>query len=1177
MRGAGWNLLPLIAGTVLGLAGCGGGQDTPSEADPEAQPGAEAAHAGGSGAKVTSISGPGGITSPDLAAGTFVGAGGHFDAGAALQTAKGTLAELELDAGGHLYMNEDTRLSLPGGDHPGAVALDRGELVATTTPDKGPVVVRSGADAVTLETGEVQVRAEGDTHRFAVIHGHASLESGDRTVELSAGDTIDTPLPELAQAEPPKPTRSLAPLTDTGWARTFDAAAAMADSVPRGVGSLTARRAGSKNERQALRLTDQRVTVNISGRVAHTEIEQSFFNDQAAVLEGIYRFPIPEDGSISGLSLLVGNTWMEGEIVEKQRARRIFQQIVDATVPRDPALLEWERGNVFKLRIFPIPGRGERKVKLSYTQVLPVVGGKLRYRYPLGGTGATGTPIDNFAFTVRLDGSEIPPDQLDAITTPMLALERRDNGDVVELHTEREAFLPTYDLGLDVPVPQKERPVHARTFLDKDGQAYFMVAMEPQFEMGIDERPVHYAFVLDRSHSTSPELWTTARGVVDAMTELMDEDDRFTVLACDSACDEHQDGLQAPTSEAVARAQQFLDSQDLAGASDLAGSLQQASDVLDRGGASAQHVVVYLGDGVPTSGEMAPDGIADLLREPLATTRVLAVALGSRSDLTALQTVVDVTGGDLVQADARDDLRAMVRELRLRAEVPALRNASLDLPDGMVMARMNNVSAIRPGDTVVVTGKLHHRVSGDVVLHGRGPNGPVSARFPVELSATAGGSSPVDAHLPRTWAKMQIQHLTKTEGFRAKEDIIALSKDYTVLSRHTALLVLENDAMFREFNVVRSAKNTSKWKGDLNPATGDEAKPKEGAKSQAEGLFGSLNKESAGSRSSSAPAGAAPEAQTESGEFEREDTKSTETPADKGAGGLEQRQQPAQPFEPEPEPDPAPAPDASKDRNLDGFDLDLSDDEDNEGDASAASRAEAIEEELLDDLLGPSAGEAGNSSGSSIAGGVSGGMGRGNTSQPKSEPAPTPGRAKQDSRPMRPEKKSKKKKPSSKSSEWSDPFGGDAGGGASPWNRDQPRRSRRRHWRPQPKLAIRHFPSGRARDAGRVQALSATVDADPTNRKHHSRLVRTAMALNHPEAVSFARAWANVDPDHAGALEALKRSPMRWLETEIRLPFAPMRAWSKCVRSLRSSTPRWPTPTRTKATSPAPARTVGHS
>lgn len=1113
MRGVAWNVLPLLAGAVLSLPGCERSSDAPT--DPKAEnSAAEDPKGGGSGAKVTSISGPGGITSPDLAAGTFVGAGGRFEAGVGLQTAKGTLAELELDSGGHLYMNEDTRLSLPGGDHPGAVSLDRGELVATTTPDAGDVVVQAGDDALTLESGEVQVRAEGDTHRFAVVHGHASLVSGDRTVALSAGDTIETPLPEVAQAQPPKPTRSLSPLTDTGWARTFDAAASMADSVPRGVGSLTARRAGSKNERQAMRLTDHRVTVSISGRVAHTEVEQAFFNDQASVLEGIYRFPIPEDGSISGLSLLVGNTWMDGEVVEKQRARRIFQQIVDATVPRDPALLEWERGNVFKLRIFPIPGRGERRVKLSYTQVLPVVGGKLRYRYPLGGSGATGTPIDNFAFTVRLDGSEIPSEKLDDITTPMLALERRDQGDVIELHTEREAFLPTYDLGLDVPVPQAERAVHSRTFLDQDGQAYFMVAMEPQFEMGIDERPVHYAFVLDRSHSTSPELWTTARGVVDAMTELMDEDDRFTVLACDSACEEHQDGLQAPSGEAVSRAQQFLDTQDLAGASDLAGSLQQAADVLDRSGDSAQHVVVYLGDGVPTSGEMAPDGITDLLREPMANTRVLAVALGSRSDLTALQAVVDVTGGDLVQADARDDLRAMVRELRLRAEVPALRNASLDLPDGMVMARMNNVSAIRPGDTVVVTGKLHHRVSGDIVLRGDGPTGAVSTAFPVELSASQASTSTVDSHLPRTWAKMQIQHLTKTEGFRAKDDIIALSKDYTVLSRHTALLVLENDAMFREFNVVRSAKNTAKWDGKLG------ARTKEAPAEEGRADLDAPDTTTAAQRpkNQAAPAGGATRGRKaeESKDNAAGPARTPTTPRaaaidsnkesndkfDEKAGGFE-----FDDFDNDAEPEAEPEPDRAS-----GADRDRLDD--------VVTEAEEQDvEELIGGLLdGAGSGGGGKSSGSGA-------------SVPRSSPAPSrPGQ----NRPMedRPSAKPKAKKPQKKSAPPADGWAkGDSGfGGESsePWNRERPQKSRKqkrssRGWgrRRPPHLAIREFPTTRSRDTGRVQALASAVAANPTDRATHSKLVRTALAVGHPETLAFARAWADVDPDHAGALETL--------------------------------------------------------
>ncbi len=1085
-------------------SGCGQNEAEPAS---DAKPTVEAsAAATGVSAKISSISGPGGVTSPALPSGTFLGPGGRVEPGQELRTPKGTLAELELETGGRLYMNEDTALSLPGAEHPEAVSLERGELVVTAGKPSDPsIIVRSGEDTLTVDSGEVQVRAGGGRHRYAVVHGRASVLSAGQTIALGSGESIETPLPE---AEPrPEPQLSLRPLEDTGWARTFDAAAAMADSVPRGVGSLTARRPGTRGEKQQLRLTDHQVTVNISGRIAHTEVEQAFFNGRGQVLEGIYRFPIPEDGSVSGLSLLVGNTWMVGEVVEKQRARNIFKQIVDATIPRDPALLEWERGNVFKLRVFPIPGNGQRKVRLSYTQVLPVVGGKLRYRYPMGGTGATGTPIDRFGFTVRIDGNELAPEQLENITTPMLALERRSDGDVVELHTEREAFLPTFDLGLDVPVPESEEQVHTRSYLDRDGQAYFMVAMQPEFDIAADERPVHYAFVLDRSHSTSPELWTTARGVVDAMTELMDEDDRFTILACDSACEEHADGLQAPTSEAVTRAQGFLDAQDLAGASDLVGSLQQARTALDRGSAAAQRVVVYLGDGVPTSGEMAPDGITDLLKTSLADTRVLAVALGARSDLTALQAVVDVTGGDLVQADARDDLRALVRELRLRAEVPALRNARLELPEGMVMARMQNVSAIRPGDTVVVTGKLRHRVRGDIVLHGQSSAGPVRVAVPVDLTASRTDASDVDAHLPRTWAKMQIQHLTQTQGYRAQKEIIALSQDYTVLSRHTALLVLENDAMYREFNVVRRAQNTDKWNGKLEDNDGAEQASGEGIR----GAEAKPDKKPLGSGAAADEGAVAKNDPGTPGRLRSELLEKKEVEPD---AQLRQRPPagtlaPAAPATPptssapaEPEPEPEPDFDVGGEKSL----------ETDRGDSFYKDTPQPDPPaDSLDDVLTEE---------------------EDNEAQAGREPLGTTGRGGGGSGPIgevTPTKRNKRKaaKPQKKPSSANAPLDDDplAGLGGS-GKRSSSRSSRwgegrgHRRWR-EPALKIRTSPTTSASSMARVEALAAAVERNPTERAAHGKLVRTALATGHHNLLGFAQAWAQVDPDHHRALESL--------------------------------------------------------
>ena len=56
---------------------------------------------------------------------------------------------------------------------------------------------------------------------------------------------------------------------------------------------------------------------------------------------------------------------------------------------RDPALLEWVDGSVFKMRVFPLEARQEKRIVLSYTQKLPVLYGQATYRFPAGHTLAS--------------------------------------------------------------------------------------------------------------------------------------------------------------------------------------------------------------------------------------------------------------------------------------------------------------------------------------------------------------------------------------------------------------------------------------------------------------------------------------------------------------------------------------------------------------------------------------------------------------------------------------------------------------------------------------------------------------------------------------------------------------------------------------------------------------------
>lgn len=1070
--------LALVLPLVFGCQSAPGPAAAGSEADPDPA----TVVAGAEVAKISKIRGSRGVTSPDLPDGAFLGEGASILADQWLELPRGTRVELELTSGGRLRIDEDSRLRIvaaspSAGPAATVVELTGGRLVVLAERD--PIEILAADDRLLVERGEAELHHAGETRHYGVVQGHANLHTADRDIPLGPGASISTPASPATRPETPVdenllaaaliPTLSLAPLQEAAWTAAFDETARLAEDVPQGVGSLVARAAGSKLERQSLRLTEQTVNVTISGRIARTEIEQAFHNDSGQTLEGIYQFPLPSDASISDLQLLVGDTWMRGEMLEKQRAREIFRQIVDATIPRDPALLQWEQGGVFKLNIFPIPGKGERRIKIAYTQVLPAVGQSLRYRYPMGGSGATATEIGDFQFNVTVDDAGLDAGSLAEVSTPMAELQRREGQGELQLSMRERDYQPTHELGVDVPLPREQSRVIAATHRDRDGQGYFMLTLRPELSLVAERKPVHYAFVLDRSHGTTPELWTAAEGMTKAMLATLEPDDRFTILACDTACDRLDGGLRAASeTNTIGDVDRFLDRQVLAGASDIGNMLERASESLDGLGSATtsgevERVVVYMGDGTPTSGALTPDELGALALGELAQLRIQAVALGARSDLLVLDNLVRQSGGDLLRVDARDDLDNVARELRLRAQVPVARDLALELPSGLTDVYPKAIPALRPGDTLTLVGKLSDgdasMLRGDVRLHGRNSAGAFEDRFQIMLDAeySKSGQGAVHAHLPRTWAAQEITHLTQTEGAAASERIVALSREYNVLSRFTALLVLENDRMYREFNVARQSGNKDAWTGAPNQdpaAPRPDAEPTPAPKEAPNATPTDGNEQAAlDNAPRPAPAPVAPEP----GGSAKDKSESFES---------------FEPFEPL-----APEPAPSRERHAGGEEF--------------AEREEAFDDFdgfSEDDVIGGSA--SGASSESKGSGGFA---------------PPPPEKAKKSDT-----KKSPKPSPSQMDSLDGDWGGGGSGSGRGPsWEQWQP-----------PRMILRAASGPSSSDRNKIAELARIRDVDPSNRKAHSNLVRRAIRDGHPDALAFAKDWARSDPDHAPALQA---------------------------------------------------------
>ena len=74
-----------------------------------------------------------------------------------------------------------------------------------------------------------------------------------------------------------------------------------------------------------LEISEQVVQVTINNGIAVTQIDQVFLNKEDRIVEALYTFPVPNGASVSDFSMIIQGREMIGEVVEKQRARQIYE------------------------------------------------------------------------------------------------------------------------------------------------------------------------------------------------------------------------------------------------------------------------------------------------------------------------------------------------------------------------------------------------------------------------------------------------------------------------------------------------------------------------------------------------------------------------------------------------------------------------------------------------------------------------------------------------------------------------------------------------------------------------------------------------------------------------------------------------------------------------------------
>ena len=548
---------------------------------------------------------------------------------------------------------------------------------------------------------------------------------------------------------------------------------------------------------RALPVKSIKLETKITGQVATTHVEQVFRNDTDATLEGTYFFPIPETASITEFAIWDGDRRLVGEVRSREEARRIYDEIVRRQ--RDPGLLEYAGKDLFQASIFPIPARSDKKLELTYTQVLSAQSGTVSYRYPLG----TGRNVAQITGTVsgRVDIEGKEP--VRNIYSPSHQIDLAHHGSRnARISFESASGKELQDFQLFYALSREDFGLSLMTHREPGRDGYYLLMLSPKEDWTETEYTAKdIVFVLDTSGSMAEEgKMEKARAALLFGIRSLRAADRFNVISFAGEERLMEEGLIRADEAGRARGEQFVKSLRPTGGTNINGALLAALKQFD-GGTERPRMLVFMTDGLPTVGETNVSRIVDnVAKARVNGLRLFTFGVGYDVNTALLDRVAAENNGAADYVEPKEDLEIKVSNFFTKVNYPVLTDIQLDM--GGVQTDLiypRNMPDLFKGTQITLIGR--YRNSSDlknVSLRLTGKAGGRTRSFVYENLSFPRTEDDHD-FLPRLWATRRVGWLMEQirsngEQKELRDEIVDLGTRYGIVTPYTSYLALEPGA-----------------------------------------------------------------------------------------------------------------------------------------------------------------------------------------------------------------------------------------------------------------------------------------------------------------------------------------------------------------------------------------------
>jgi len=546
-----------------------------------------------------------------------------------------------------------------------------------------------------------------------------------------------------------------------------------------------------------LAMVNHKVVVSIDEQVAITTVEQTFRNHTDRNLEATYLFPVPKGATVDKFTMWVDGKEMGGELLDAKHAHKVYTDIVRRT--QDPGLLEYLGNSLLRLSVFPVPPKGDQKVKISYKFVAPKDGNVVEYIYPLKTDGKATRTLEEFSVTLNIKSKHA----VQNVYSPTHAITTTRKGDKeVNVTFERNQAILDKDFQLFYGFGDKDiglTPLIYKPITTEDG--YFMFLVSPQVEAEKKRVPRDLVMVLDTSSSMSDIKMQQAKKALKYCLSQLKPEDRFAILKFSTTVVPFRDKLVEANKDYIDLASKWVDGLKTSGGTAIWPALEDAM-AMRSNDASRPFTMVFFTDGQPTVDETNPDKIIkNVAAKNTGNTRIFTFGVGDDVNAAMLDQLADSTRAVSTYVREAEDIEVKVSSLYGKISNPILTDLKLTTGDNVQIHEMYppRLPDLFQGNQLVIIGR--YTGSGHSAIKLTGMVGKEKQEFVYEMNFLAKTESDTGKDFVEPlWARRKVGYLLDQIRVNGEKDelikeVVALAKRYGIATPYTSYLVVPDGPM----------------------------------------------------------------------------------------------------------------------------------------------------------------------------------------------------------------------------------------------------------------------------------------------------------------------------------------------------------------------------------------------